>query len=152
MDHIQQLAPDRGDGHRRSRQAINPSKTGTTGAQEAGLGIFPTIGYTVTVLVQGSTFTKGDKDPTCPSKPYRMTDAMLKKAYASAALSAQAANAMAILVRYQNQLAERLQVRATQTDTGELQAVAKAMTGLIGELGQASGRSLAVPVAARQHL
>ncbi|RXM92861.1 hypothetical protein EOD39_19686 [Acipenser ruthenus] len=77
---------------------------------------------------------------------------MLKKAYRSAALSAWVANVLSILVLYQSQLADSLQERVADTDTGELQAIAGAMTDLIGEFGQASGRSLVALVATRRHL
>ncbi|MGH0155246.1 UNVERIFIED_CONTAM: hypothetical protein FKN15_063632 [Acipenser sinensis] len=54
------------------------------GASEAGLASFPPVGAAFAALVKAPTLSGLAKDPSCPNRQCRITEAHLKKGYAAA--------------------------------------------------------------------
>ncbi|MGH0132916.1 UNVERIFIED_CONTAM: hypothetical protein FKN15_064722 [Acipenser sinensis] len=109
------------------------------GASEAGLASFPPVGAAFAALVKAPTLSGLAKDPSCPNRQCRITEAHLKKGYAAATEAVRLSNVASLLTVYQ---------AALLRDLPECPSAA-----LRTELGERTeGRSIASLVVARRQL
>ncbi|MGH0120361.1 UNVERIFIED_CONTAM: hypothetical protein FKN15_067746 [Acipenser sinensis] len=71
------------------------------GASEAGLASFPPVGAAFAALVKAPTLSGLAKDPSCPKRQCRITEAHLKKGYAAATEAVRLSNVASLLTVYQ---------------------------------------------------
>ena len=71
------------------------------GASEAGLASFPPVGAAFAALVKAPTLSGLAKDPSCPNRQCRITEAHLKKGYAAATEAVRLSNVASLLTVYQ---------------------------------------------------
>ncbi|MGH0174739.1 UNVERIFIED_CONTAM: hypothetical protein FKN15_068993 [Acipenser sinensis] len=113
---------------------------------ELGLGHLPPV---LCLLVQGPQLAVLSKDVSCPNKQCKVTEAMLKKAYAAEALATRLGNYTSILVAYQSMLVQSLSVnhRPPWRMLKDLQLVTDHQLQLFKYNGQSLGRGIAALIA-----
>ncbi|MGH0118459.1 UNVERIFIED_CONTAM: hypothetical protein FKN15_054311 [Acipenser sinensis] len=71
------------------------------GASEAGLASFTPVGAAIAALVKAPTLSGLAKDPSCPNRQCRITEAHLKNGYAAATEAVRLSNVASLLTVYQ---------------------------------------------------
>ncbi|MGH0168222.1 UNVERIFIED_CONTAM: hypothetical protein FKN15_059870 [Acipenser sinensis] len=118
-----------------------------------GLNHFPPVETSIAALVQTANLSLLSKDAVCPNKQCRVTEVILKKAYAASAFSARLGNYNSILVAYKAHLVRSftdLSPSVQQLD--ELRLISRTLLWLSKFSRQAVGRNLAALVAAHRQL
>ncbi|MGH0164967.1 UNVERIFIED_CONTAM: hypothetical protein FKN15_076662 [Acipenser sinensis] len=112
------------------------------GSTTRGFGAWPLspVAASIASLVQGPHVALFSKDVLCPNKQCKVTEAMLRKAYAAEALATWLGNYTSILVAYQSSPCQRT--------LEELRLV----TDHLLQLYKYNGRGLAAVIAARRQL
>ncbi|MGH0138595.1 UNVERIFIED_CONTAM: hypothetical protein FKN15_067027 [Acipenser sinensis] len=120
------------------------------GVSEAGLASFPPVGAAFAVLVKAPTLSGLAKDPSCPNRQCRITDAHLKKGYAAATEAVRLSNVASLLTVYQAALLHDLPECPSVALRTEMDAIAQ----LLVKLAQlnAQGRNIVSLVVARRQL
>ncbi|MGH0138678.1 UNVERIFIED_CONTAM: hypothetical protein FKN15_067491 [Acipenser sinensis] len=122
------------------------------GASEAGLALFPPVGAAFAALVKVPTLSGLAKDPSCPNKQCRITEAHLKKGYAAATEAVRLSNVASLLTVYQAALLRDLPECPSAALRTELGTVAQLLVKLAQLNARAQGRSIASLVVARRQL
>ncbi|MGH0120821.1 UNVERIFIED_CONTAM: hypothetical protein FKN15_069647 [Acipenser sinensis] len=122
------------------------------GASEAGLASFPPVGAAFAALVKASTLSGPAKDPSCPNRQCRITEAHLKKGYAAATEAVRLSNVASLLTVYQAALLRDLPECPSAALRTELGTVAQLLVKLAQLNARAQGRSIASLVVARRQL
>ncbi|MGH0151645.1 UNVERIFIED_CONTAM: hypothetical protein FKN15_028861 [Acipenser sinensis] len=122
------------------------------GASEAGLASFPPVGTAFAALVKAPTLSGLAKDPSCPNRQCRITEAHLKKGYAAATEAVRLSNVASLLTVYQAALIRDLPEFPSVGLRTELGAVAQLLVKLAQLNARAQGRSIASLVVARRQL
>ncbi|MGH0118131.1 UNVERIFIED_CONTAM: hypothetical protein FKN15_044433 [Acipenser sinensis] len=121
-------------------------------ASEAGLASFPPVGAAFAVLVKAPTLSGLAKDPSCPNRQCRITEAHLKKGYAAATEAVRLSNVASLLTVYQAALLRDLPECPSAALRTELGTVAQLLVKLAQLNARAQGRSIASHVVARRQL
>ncbi|MGH0136443.1 UNVERIFIED_CONTAM: hypothetical protein FKN15_049912 [Acipenser sinensis] len=122
------------------------------GASEAGLASFPPVGAAFAALVKAPTLSGLAKDPSCPNRQCRITEAHLKKGYAAATEAVRLSNVASLLTVYQAALLRDLPECPSAALRTELGTVAQLLVKLAQLNARAQGRSIASLVVARRQL
>ncbi|MGH0146882.1 UNVERIFIED_CONTAM: hypothetical protein FKN15_045579 [Acipenser sinensis] len=122
------------------------------GASEAGLASFPPVGAAFAALVKAPTLSGLAKDPSCPNKQCRITDAHLKKGYTAATEAVRLSNVASLLTVYQAALLRYLPECPSAALRTELGTIAQLLIKLAQLNARAQGRSIASLVVARRQL
>ncbi|MGH0163620.1 UNVERIFIED_CONTAM: hypothetical protein FKN15_045396 [Acipenser sinensis] len=122
------------------------------GASEAGLASFPPVGAAFAALVKAPTLSGLAKDPSCPNRQCRITEAHLKKGYAAATEAVRLSNVASLLMVYQAMLLRDLPECPSAALRTELGTIAQLLIKLAQLNAQAQGRSIASLVVARRQL
>ncbi|MGH0133712.1 UNVERIFIED_CONTAM: hypothetical protein FKN15_053300 [Acipenser sinensis] len=122
------------------------------GASEAGLASFPPVGAAFAALVKAPTLSGLAKDPSCPNRQCRITEAHLKKGYAAATEAVRLSNVASLLTVYQAALLRDLPECPSAALRNELGTVAQLLVKLAQLNARAQGRSIASLVVARRQL
>ncbi|MGH0129116.1 UNVERIFIED_CONTAM: hypothetical protein FKN15_037184 [Acipenser sinensis] len=122
------------------------------GASKAGLASFPPVGAAFAALVKAPTLSGLAKDPYCPNRQCRITEAHLKKGYAAATEAVRLSNVASLLMVYQAALLRDLPECPSVALRTELGAIAQLLVKLAQLNAQAQGRSIASLVVARRQL
>ncbi|MGH0139828.1 UNVERIFIED_CONTAM: hypothetical protein FKN15_009949 [Acipenser sinensis] len=122
------------------------------GASEAGLASFPPVGAAFAALVKAPTLSGLAKDPSCPNRQCRITEAHLKKGYAAATEAVRLSNVASLLTVYQAALLRDLPECPSVALRTELGAIAQLLVKLAQLNARAQGRSIASLVVARSQL
>ncbi|MGH0135754.1 UNVERIFIED_CONTAM: hypothetical protein FKN15_037536 [Acipenser sinensis] len=122
------------------------------GASEAGLASFPPVGAAFAALVKAPTLSGLAKDPSCPNRQCRITEAHLKKGYAAATEAVRLSNVASLLTVYQAARLRDLPECPSAALRTELGAVAQLLVKLAQLNVRAQGRSIASLVVARRQL
>ncbi|MGH0137256.1 UNVERIFIED_CONTAM: hypothetical protein FKN15_013257 [Acipenser sinensis] len=123
------------------------------GASEAGLASFPPVGAAFAALVKAPTLSGLAKDPSCPNRQCRITEAHLKKGYAAATEAVRLSNVASLLtVFYQATLLRDLPECPSAALRTELGTIAQLLVKLAQLNARAQGRSIASLVVARRQL
>ncbi|MGH0134877.1 UNVERIFIED_CONTAM: hypothetical protein FKN15_067575 [Acipenser sinensis] len=122
------------------------------GASEAGLALFPPVGAAFAALVKVPTLSGLAKDPSCPNKQCRITEAQLKKGYAAATEAVRLSNVASLLTVYQAALLCDLPECPSAALRTELGTIAQLLVKLAQLNARAQGRSIASLVVARRQL
>lgn len=110
--------------------------------EKVGCGALPQVDQSIAALVFPSSSVLGKA--TCPSRGYRMVDALLAKVHRTISVQAQLANTMSILTLYNRHLTRELEVgRVSEQLAAELQLVSSVMAQLMKEQVSVAGRSIA---------
>ncbi|MGH0132192.1 UNVERIFIED_CONTAM: hypothetical protein FKN15_066431 [Acipenser sinensis] len=122
------------------------------GASKAGLASFPPVGTAFAALVKAPTLSGLAKDPSCPNRQCRITEAHLKKGYAMATEAVRLSNVASLLMVYQAALLRDLPECPSVALRTELGAIAQLLVKLAQLNARAQGRSIASLVVARRQL
>ncbi|MGH0116180.1 UNVERIFIED_CONTAM: hypothetical protein FKN15_074821 [Acipenser sinensis] len=122
------------------------------GASEAGLASFPPVGAAFAALVKAPTLSGLAKDPSCPNRQCRITEAHLKKGYAAATEVVRLSNVASLLTVYQATLLRDLPECPSAALRTELGTIAQLLVKLAQLNARAQGRSIASLVVARRQL
>ncbi|MGH0126324.1 UNVERIFIED_CONTAM: hypothetical protein FKN15_028071 [Acipenser sinensis] len=122
------------------------------GASKAGLASFPPVGAAFAALVKAPTLSGLAKDPSCPNRQCRITEAHLKKGYAAATEAVRLSNVASLLTVYQAALLRDLPECPSAALRTELGTVAQLLVKLAQLNARAQGRSIASLVVARRQL
>ncbi|MGH0120351.1 UNVERIFIED_CONTAM: hypothetical protein FKN15_067736 [Acipenser sinensis] len=122
------------------------------GANEAGLASFPPVGAAFAALVKAPTLSGLAKDPSCPNRQCKITEANLKKGYAAASEAVRLSNVASLLTVYQAALLRDLPECPSVALRTELGAIAQLLVKLAQMNVRAQGRSIATLVVARRQL
>ncbi|MGH0141880.1 UNVERIFIED_CONTAM: hypothetical protein FKN15_004053 [Acipenser sinensis] len=122
------------------------------GASEAGLASFPPVGAAFAALVKAPTLSGLAKDPSCPNRQCRITEAYLKKGYAAATEAVRLSNVASLLTVYQATLLRGLPECPSAALRTELGTIAQLLVKLAQLNARALGRSIASLVVARGQL
>ncbi|MGH0176357.1 UNVERIFIED_CONTAM: hypothetical protein FKN15_072844 [Acipenser sinensis] len=122
------------------------------GASEAGLASFPPVGAAFAALVKAPTLSGLAKDPSCPNRQCRITEAHLKKGYAAATEAVRLSNVASLLTVYQATLLRDLPECPSAALRTELGTIAQLLVKLAQLNARAQGRSIASLVVARRQL
>ncbi|MGH0120006.1 UNVERIFIED_CONTAM: hypothetical protein FKN15_061124 [Acipenser sinensis] len=122
------------------------------GASEAGLASFPPVGVAFAALVKAPTLSGLAKDHSCPNRQCRITEAHLKKGYATATEAVRLSNVASLLTVYQAALLRDLPECPSVALRTELGAIAQLLVKLAQLNARAQGRSIAPLVVARRQL
>ncbi|MGH0153588.1 UNVERIFIED_CONTAM: hypothetical protein FKN15_047918 [Acipenser sinensis] len=122
------------------------------GASEAGLASFPPVGAAFAALVKAPSLSGLAKDPSCPNRQCRITEAHLKKGYAAATEAVRLSNVASLLTVYQAALLRDLPECPSAALRTELGTVAQLLVKLAQLNARAQGRSIASLVVARRQL
>ncbi|MGH0156038.1 UNVERIFIED_CONTAM: hypothetical protein FKN15_058285 [Acipenser sinensis] len=112
------------------------------GASEAGLASFPPVGTAFAALVKAPTLSGLAKDPSCPNRQCRITEAHLKKGYAAATEAVRLSNVASLLTVYQAALLRDLPECPSVALRTELGAIAQLLDKLAQLNARAQGRSI----------
>ncbi|KAI2652402.1 Transposon Ty3-G Gag-Pol polyprotein [Labeo rohita] len=123
------------------------------GLDERGYRAMPRVEQTLaSYLSPGSASSL--KAPALPSKPLRVTSALVSKGYTAAGLAGACLHTMSVLQAYQADLLKELDEgeEINETDIVELKRTADLALRATKETARAIGRSMAALVAAERHL
>ncbi|MGH0166619.1 UNVERIFIED_CONTAM: hypothetical protein FKN15_051072 [Acipenser sinensis] len=122
------------------------------GASEAGLASFPPMGAAFAALVKAPTLSGLTKDPSCPNRHCKITEAHLKKGDAAATEAVILSNVASLLTVYQAALIQDLPECPSVALRTELGTIAQQLVKLAQLNARAQGRSIASLVVARRQL
>ncbi|MGH0122222.1 UNVERIFIED_CONTAM: hypothetical protein FKN15_017546 [Acipenser sinensis] len=121
-------------------------------ASDAGLASFPPVGAAFATLVNTPTLSGLAKDPSCPNRQCRITEAHLKKGYAAATKAVRLSNVASLLTVYQATLLRDLPECPSVALRTELGTIAQLLVKLAQLNARAQGKSIASLVVARRQL